>query len=191
MLVIPSRNEPSRPGQDLPPLVLFVGHTNAATSILAEAILRHRACGRVLAGSAGERAAEEVSPHTLACLRAHQIPTTGLRCKPWGEFFGLHRPPVRALIALCETYALGANWNLGGVRTVKALWPTPDPESSGQDEAGIRLAFEAVFATLDARIQELLALPLQTLPDEALSQGLARIGDILSRSTMAQGNSRR
>lgn len=162
------------------PLVLFLCRTNSGPSILAEAILRHLARGRVRAASAGEKAAECVSFHTLECLVAHRIATTGLRTKPWGEHFGFDRPPVRALIALGDpnTYAMGVNWNQPGVRTAKAHWPTPDPKAVVGGEAKVRLACEEVFALLEARIRRLLALPLDRLSDEDLVEQLARIGEV-------------
>jgi len=50
-----------------PPLVLFLCQTNATSSILAEAILRHCSEGRVWAASGGDRAATRVNPYTLEC----------------------------------------------------------------------------------------------------------------------------
>lgn len=160
------------------PLVLFLCRTNAGPSILAEAILRHLARGRVQAASAGEKAAARVSPHALECLAAHGIATAGLRPKAWGEHFGSGRPPVRVLIALGDpnTYAMGVNWNQPGVRTAKAHWPTADPDAVVGGEAEIRLACEEVFAVLEGRIRRFLALALDRLSDEALVQQLAKIG---------------
>src|SRR5262249_9532585 len=96
-----------------PPLVLFLCRTNTAVSIMAEAILRHLAQGRVRAASAGETTSGRVSPYAIACLTAHGIGTTGLRDKLWGELFGIHGSPVRVLITLSnpDTYAAKARWN--------------------------------------------------------------------------------
>jgi arsenate reductase len=163
-----------------PPLVLFLGRTNAATSILAEAILRHLAHGRMRAASAGHAAALQVNPYAFECLAAHRISTTELFSKPWGMFFGFYRPPVRVLITLCDPdiYAARANWDYEAVHTVKVHWPTPDPEATGGSETDMRLAFEEAFVTLEARVRQFLALPLDRLSDKALSQQLERIGEI-------------
>lgn len=158
------------------PLVLFLCRTNAGSSILAEAILRYLGKGRVRAASAGEAAAGRVNPCALECLAAHGIATSGLRSKAWGEFFGLHRPPVRVLISLFDGYAATANWDHDAVRTVKAHWAMPDPETLEGSEVGKRRAFEEAFATLDARIRQFVALPLERLSDASLSRELARIG---------------
>jgi arsenate reductase len=161
-------------------LVLFICRANAGPSILAEAIVRHLAQGRVRAASAAEEVAERVNPYVLECLAAHRVPASGVRPKPWGEFFGLDRPPVHVLIALGDpsAYAMGVNWNRPGVQTAKAHWPTPDPEAVVGGETRIRLACEEVFALLEARIRKFLALPLDRLSDEALLQQLARIGQV-------------
>lgn len=168
----------SLPRHKQPPLVLFLCQTNATSSILAEAILRHSASGRVRAASGGDRASAQVNPYTLECLKAHDIATVGLHSKPWGEFFGLFKPPVRILIMLSEVYAAEANWNHDSVRTVKAHWPLPDPGAIAGSELDRRLAFEEAFATLEVRIGQLLALPLDQMKDEALSRELARIGEL-------------
>jgi len=161
-----------------PPLVLFLCRTNAAVSIMAEALLRHLVQGRVRAASAGATAAASVNPMALECLRAHGIPTDELFCKPWGAFFGYYGPPVRVLITLCDPdiYAAKAHWDQAAVRTVKAHWPTPDPEGAvGTD---LRRAFEEVFDTLEARIRCLLTLPLDFLSDKALARALGQIADL-------------
>ena len=162
-----------------PPLVLFICRTNTAVSIMAEAILRHLAQGRVRAASAGETISGRVSPYAIACLKAHGIGTTGLRDKLWGELFGIYRPPVRVLITLSnpDTYAAKANWDKENVRTVKAHWPTPDPETVVGSPTDRRLAFEEVFVTLEARIRKLLALQMDQLTDRALARELTRIGE--------------
>jgi arsenate reductase len=170
---------PARAGAE-GPLVLFICRANSGPSILAEAILRHLAQGRVRAASAGEKAAERVNPHALECLTAHHLPTKGLWPKPWGEFFCVDRPPVRVLITLGNpnAYVMGVNWNQSGVRTAKAHWPTPDPEAVVGGATQVRLAFEEVFSTLEARIRKFLALTLDRLSDEDLLEQLARIGEV-------------
>ena len=165
--------------KDEPPLVLFICRTNTAVSIMAEAILRHFAQGRVRAASAGETTFGRVSPHAIACLNAHGIGTTGLRDKQWGELFGVGRPPVRVLITLSNpnTGAAKAHWDQESVPTIRAHWPTPDPETVVGTTAERRLAFEEVFGTLDARIRKLLALQTDQLTDQALARELTRIGE--------------
>jgi arsenate reductase len=175
----PDETEPAGAGAEAP-LVLFICRANSGPSILAEAIVRHLAHGRVRAASAGERAAERVNPYALECLTAHHVTTSGLHSKMWGEFFGVNRPPVHVLIALGNpnSYAMGVSWNQAGVSTAKAHWPTPDPEAIVGSATEVRLAFEEVFITLEARIRRFLALPLDRLSDEDLLRELVRIGGV-------------
>ena len=161
MLVTPSQ-----------PLALFVCRRNTGPSIMAEAILRHLAEGRVRAASAGAVAAGPVNPYALECLRVHGIETAGLQAKRWGRFFGLGKPPVRFVIALCDLKAAKAEWPY---QTLISTWNMPDPVEVVGSEIDIRLAFEEAYGKLLARIRMFLALPLEELDDKALVQALARI----------------
>ena len=168
----------SRAADSEPPLVLFVCRKNEAASILAEAILRHLAQGRVRAASAGDTVAADVSPYALECLSAHHIATTGLHSKAWGRYFGQGRPPVHILLTLCDVYAAGVNWDSNSIHTVKVHWPTPEPELVLGNPIDKRLAFEEAFVLIEARIRKFLALPLTRLSDPALAHQLTRIGEV-------------
>ena len=163
------RCAPAQARSAQPPLVLFLGRQNTAVSIMAEAMLRHVAQERVRAASAGESVAGPVNPHALDCLRAHGIATEGLQSKAWGEFFGLNKPPVRFLIALCNVYATRASWPHG---TLVANWPMPDPADVVGSEIDIQLAFEEAYGILHSSIQQFLSLRFAQLDDGALLQAL-------------------
>ena len=156
-----------------PPLALFLCRASTAASIMAEAILRHLALGRVRAASAGEIPYGQVNPHALACLHDHGIATQGLRSRMWGEFFGWGKPPVRFLIALSDVYAAESNWGPG---TIITRWYMPDPGAFAGGGIDIRLEFEQAFNMLESRIRKFLALELGRLTDRALSRQLALIG---------------
>jgi arsenate reductase len=158
------------------PLVLFLSHSNTASSIMAEAILEHFAQARVRAASAGDVPAGQVSPYALECLRVHGVATTGLRSKGWGEFFGLHKPPVGFLISLADVDGAKANWDHDTRRPVQGRWGMADPAAVVGSDVYIRRAFEEAFGTLESRIRKFLALPLDRLTDRALSRELALIG---------------
>lgn len=160
------------------PLVLFICRKNAGASILAEALLRHLAHGRFRAASAGDTAPGLVSLYALECLAAHDVETTGLHSKAWGRFFGESRPPVHVLITLCDAYAARVSWDRDEIRTVKAHWPTPEPELVVGSQTDKRLAFEEAFHLLEARIRRFLALPFIRLSDPALSHQLERISEV-------------
>ena len=158
------------------PLVLFLCRSNATLSIMAEAILRHRAKERVRAASAGLSACARVDPHALECLRGHGIATAGLHSKGYDTLFRLYRLPVRILIALCEGEDAIANWNGDTIRPVTAYWSISDPGAVVGGEVDIRVAFEEAFGVLDVRILRFLALPLGQLNRPTLAQELQRIG---------------
>jgi protein-tyrosine-phosphatase len=158
------------------PVALFLCRSNAALSIMAEAILRHLAKERVRAASAGDFPCAHVDPHALECLRVHGIATTGLRSKGCDAFVGVYRLPVRFLMTLNAVKGAKANWDRDTIRPTKAHWGLPDPTAAVGSEIDIRMAFEEAFATLDLRIRKFLALPLGLLNRRALTQELERIG---------------
>lgn len=155
------------------PLALFLCQRNTAASIMAEAILRHLAQGRVRAASAGEVPHGQLNPYALECLSAHGIATQGLRNRTWGEFWGSGRAPVRFLIALADVYPEKSVWGPG---TIIAQWYMQDPGAIVGSEQEIRAGFAEAFGTLESRIRQFLGLALEQLTDRALSRELACIG---------------
>jgi arsenate reductase len=140
-------------------LVLCTG--NSARSQVAEALIAtrgaQRPAGRVTAASAGSRPAPRVNPGAIAILASHGI--------PWG-----HRPPrhidtvaaepFHLVITVCD-HARDACPILPGARAT-VHWGLPDPADTSEPEA-VRTAFAATYDALRARIEALLALPLETL----------------------------
>lgn len=169
----PSNSRTSHAADLSAPLALFVEGRNSGVSIMAEAILRHLAHGRIRAASAGESASPQVSRPALECLASHGISTVGLYSKAWGQFFGLGRPAVRFVVTLGDVYAAKAAWPQG---TVCARWYLEDPDTIVGDPPEIRSAFEATYVALNSRIKLLLELPCAGLDDQTLAQRLAEIG---------------
>jgi arsenate reductase (thioredoxin) len=166
----PERRKPA-------PLVLFLCRSNTASSIMAEAILEHVAKGRLRAGSAGDSTARApVNPYALECLQRHGIATRGLRSKPWGEFFGLHRAPVRFLILLSEVEAARVCWELENNELVRSRWNVPDPAELLANDTDVRADFERAYVSLESRIRKFLALPLDQLTHRELVDALGLIG---------------
>jgi arsenate reductase (thioredoxin) len=155
--------------------MLFVSRLNTGASLMAEAILRHLAQGRVRAASAGESVTvAHAHPAALQCLRAHHVSTVGLRSKVWGAFFGLAKPPVRILIALEPVYASAASWPSD---TIIANWNTPDPAALDACEIDTQVAFEETYGALYARIGQFLSLQWEHMEGVALSKTLGAIGE--------------
>jgi len=160
----------------LSPLVLFVSRANPAASIMAQAILRHLAHGRVRAASAADFPESPMNPYALECLHGHGIESNELRVKRLGEFFGCSRPPVRFLIALGDIDLAPTKDQQERQHSIVARWTMPGPaDISG--EADIRIELSRTFRTLHVRIEKFLALPFGRLSDRELAEELLRIGE--------------
>lgn len=152
-------------------LVLCTG--NSARSQVAEALIAtlgaQRTAGRVTAASAGSRPAPRVNPGAIAVLATHGI--------PWGDRPPRHIDTVAAepfdlVITVCD-HARDACPILPGARAT-VHWGLPDPADATDPEA-VRAAFAATYDALRARIEALLALPLETLPPAGLAARAAEI----------------
>jgi len=66
--------------------LLFICTHNRCRSILAEAITRHKAEGKIIAASAGSSPQGEVHPLSLRYLGEHGVSIDGLRSQSWDEF---------------------------------------------------------------------------------------------------------
>jgi len=109
--------------------VLFVCSGNSARSLIAEALLRHRAGEKFEVFSAGTRPSG-VDPKTLEALDAHEIPTRGLRSKSLASIEGEHFDFV---ITLCSKAAEECRpWQGSGVLID---WDFPDPLNSNDPMA--------------------------------------------------------
>lgn len=102
--------------------VLFVSVENSCRSLLAEACLRHVGRSSLKAFSCGvpTQIADAPSPWALLALQTAGIPSDGLECKAWTEFFKSGAPKMDFVIALdAETAESHPAWR-GQPET--ALW---------------------------------------------------------------------
>lgn len=147
--------------------VLVVCTANAARSQLAEALLRHRGGGRVVARSAGARPGDAVHPLAIATLAERGIDWTGH--VPRGLDDALAEP-WDLVLTVCDA-ARDACPVVPGVTMVH--WGLPDPAAAPEPERVA--AFRATADVLEARIDRLLALPLAELRGAALAEALAGV----------------
>lgn len=152
--------------------VLILCTHNSARSVLAEAMLNHWAAklGRDLkAYSAGSTPSGRINPHALAVLGEAGIDTAGVRSKSWDEFAADDAPRMRIVITVCDSAARETcpYWPGG---PVQVHWGYPDP--SGAPEAERRQAFELTRQAIGYRMLQLLALPIETMGDAALTAAL-------------------
>ncbi len=155
--------------------VLFLCTGNSARSIMAEALLNHRGAGRFRAFSAGSHPKGQVHPLALETLEGAQVPAEGARSKSWDEFAGTDAPRMDFVITVCGNAAneVCPRWP-GGPTT--AHWGVDDPAAAAGTRDDQRRAFERARRELDARIQLLVSLPLESLDKAALQKKLTAIG---------------
>lgn len=159
----------------MPRNVLFLCTGNSARSILAEAWLNAAGAGRFKAFSAGSHPGGTVNPFALELLSKRRVSTEGLRSKSWDEFAVPGAPELDFVFTVCDSAAAEACPHWPG-QPMTAHWGVPDPAAvQGSDEAK-RRAFLAAFTTLSARINLMLALPLEKLDRLSLKARLDAIG---------------
>lgn len=156
--------------------VLFLCTGNSARSILAEAILNHKARGRFIAHSAGSHPTGAVRSEALRQLKLAGISTAGLRSKSWDEFAAPGAPAIDFIFTVCDN-AANEVCPIWPGHPMTAHWGIADPASvKGTPEETDR-AFRDAFAILDRRIALFLALPLSTLEQLAIQRELDSIGN--------------
>lgn len=143
-------------------LVLCTG--NSARSQIAEALLATRGAGRVVAASAGSRPAARVNPFAVEVLREHGIAWEGRTPKSiddvTGERFDL-------VITVCDNARDACPFFPGAHAQVH--WGLPDPADEAEPDAA-RRAFRTTYDSLSARVDALLALPLERLDVSTLRE---------------------
>ncbi|MGC2297712.1 MAG: arsenate reductase ArsC [Acidobacteriaceae bacterium] len=155
--------------------VLFLCTGNSARSIMAEAILNHKAHGAITAWSAGSHPSGSVRTEALQQLEQAGIPTAGLRSKSWDEFAAPDAPAMNFVFTVCDNAANEqCPWWPG--QPITAHWGVADPAVVKGTPEQIARAFRDAFSVLDRRIGLFLALPVSTLQRLALQQELDSIG---------------
>jgi arsenate reductase (thioredoxin) len=160
--------------------VLILCTHNSARSVLAEAMLNHwaRVLGRdVMAHSAGStpKADGRVNPFAIEVLTAAGIDTGAPRSKSWDELAAPGAPPLAAVITVCDSAAKETCPYFPGA-PAQAHWGYPDPSNAEGDDDAKRRAFELTRQAIGYRMLQLLALPIETMPHDALQSALADIG---------------
>jgi arsenate reductase len=155
--------------------VLFLCTGNSARSILAEAILNHKAHGGFTAYSAGSHPSGSPRPEALKLLASVGISTEGLRSKSWDEFAAPDAPHMDFVFTVCDNAANEACPYWPG-HPMTAHWGIPDPAAVTGSPEEVERAYRDAFTTLDRRIGLFLALPLSTLAQLAIQTRIESIG---------------
>ena len=157
--------------------VLFLCTGNSARSIMAEAILNHKATGRFSAYSAGSHPAGTPHPEALRQIESAGISTEGLRSKSWNEFAAPRGPRMDFVFTVCDNAAREpCPW--WPRQPATAHWAVPDPAAIEGAPQQRERAFRDAFVTLDRRIGLFLALPLAALSRMTIQREIERIGQL-------------
>ena len=154
--------------------VLFLCTGNSARSILAEAYLNAAGGGRFTAYSAGSHPAGKVNPFALELLQKSRLPID-LRSKNWDEFARPGAPQLDFVFTVCDN-AAGEVCPVWPGQPITAHWGVADPAAVTGSDADKRKAFLRAFTELSARINLLLALPIDRLDRLTLKRSLDEIG---------------
>lgn len=145
-------------------LVLCTG--NSARSILGEVLINELGSGRLRAYSAGSRPVGRVNPGALDKLEREGHAIAGLESKSWDRFSGPDAPAIDLVITVCDN-AAGEACPLWNGAPVSVHWGIPDPAADGD--------FDAAYERLRARVEAMLALPLERLDKAGQRDALVRI----------------
>lgn len=143
-------------------LVLCTG--NSARSQIAEALLTVRGGARVEAASAGSRPAPRVNPYAIEVLGEHGIPWDGRTPRSIDDVIGERFDLV---ITVCDNAREACPFFPRAGAQVH--WGLPDPADEAEPAAA-RRAFRRTFDSLAARVDALLALPLEQLDPAVLRE---------------------
>lgn len=154
-------------------LILCTG--NSARSILAEALINRQGAGRFRGFSAGSQPKGAVHPLALELLQQMEFPTADLRSKSWDEFAGPGAPTLDFVFTVCDN-AAGEVCPVWLGHPMTAHWGINDPAAVEGSDADKRNAFLEAFGALEKRIRAFIALPLDSLDQQALKHRLNEIG---------------
>ncbi|MFI3189309.1 ArsC family transcriptional regulator [Crenothrix sp. D3] len=151
-------------------LILCTG--NSCRSVLGEALINHLAGDRLQAFSAGSRPLGKINANALATLKRNGIATEGFISQSWNEFAD---EGIDIAITVCDS-AAGEACPVYLNSTVRGHWGLTDPAHISGSEEEVAAAFQVTYNALKKRIEQLLALPFETMPTAELSLALNKIG---------------
>ena len=165
--------------QGQPCNVLFLCTGNSARSVMAEALIDILGKGRFKGFSAGSRPGGKVNPFAVEQIKAFDpsYSTDNLRSKSWDEFAAADAPPMDFIITVCDN-AAGESCPYWPGHPATAHWGFEDPAAvQGSDEEK-RAAFEKIFSQILKKMDEFMALPIDSMDQAALRLALKKIGEL-------------
>jgi arsenate reductase (thioredoxin) len=167
--------------------VLFLCTTNAARSIMAEAITNHAGNGRFRAFSAGSKPLGQPHPLAIELLERHNFPSLGLRSKSWNEFATPAAPQMDFVITVCDQAKGEVCPDFSG-RPITAHWGIPDPAAVHGASDERLAAFRYAFSALERRIRVFMSLRLELLDRMTIKRRVDEIGTLPSDSSEKDDN---
>jgi arsenate reductase len=155
--------------------VLFLCTGNSARSILAESLTNHLGRGHFRGFSAGSHPKGAVHPLALELLKQMNLPTEGLRSKPWDEFAAPGAPRLDFVFTVCDN-AAGEVCPYWPGQPITAHWGVPDPVAVEGSETQQWTAFRKALQALESRIKNFTSLPIASLDRITLKGRLDEIG---------------
>lgn len=137
---------------DAPIRVLFVSTSNAARSILTEALLRHVGGGRFAAASAGV-SPTRVHPLTLEALSRAGFDHDWATAEPIEHYVG---KAFDYVITLCNDARRVCPVFPGADQSIH--WGYRDPSAAIGDDSARRAAYDRVFTDLAERIRQFVVI---------------------------------
>jgi len=155
----------------MPLRLLFLCTANSCRSILGEALANHLGEGRLVARSAGSHPSGQVNAQALAVLERHGVPVGQPTSKSMDD---LGDQGFDVVITVCDA-AAGEACPVWLSESAKVHWGIPDPAAAQGDEAHIQAVFEDTYARLRARLEDVVALDLESLNPLGLTAALQKI----------------
>ena len=144
-----------------------------------------RACGPIYGLFGRQPSARYPQSLAIACLSQRGFPVDGLRSKSWDVFAGPDAPKMDIVITVCDA-AAGESCPLWPGAPVKAHWGIPDPAGVPGGTGAERAAFAQAHDRLLARMQALVALPVETLTADDLRSRMQEIAQMEGATHLAQ-----
>ena len=159
--------------------VLFLSESNAARSLMAEALLNTTGANRFEAFSAGVTPAANPHPAAIAQIRTYGYLLDTLHCKSWHHYArGNPAAPIMdAIITLCDTANGEPQPDFKGTPAL-AFWGLTDPEKFSLGANNLTAAFDRTMQILRFRIQALCDLPPTRRTKATLEDELELIGTL-------------
>ncbi|GAA5132425.1 arsenate reductase ArsC [Alloalcanivorax gelatiniphagus] len=151
--------------------LLFLCTANSCRSILGEALANHLGAGRLQARSAGSHPSGQVNANALAVLERHGVPVGQPTSKSMDD---LEDQGFDVVITVCDA-AAGEACPVWLSESAKVHWGIPDPAAARGDEAHIQAVFEDTYARLRSRLEQVVALDLESLNALGLTAALQKI----------------